>query len=194
MLFDYDGSTLRLVASDRYRLAVATVLTRDQHGHAARAVVPSADLDGLQLPADADVELRLDGREVRIGAHRAVAVDAPFPDWERILRTTSPRQIAISTADLRGRVAAGPTRTITRERDSAEREVSVLLIVGDSVDVIDTPDPDAIAFDREFLLEALVAAGGEQLVLGLDDVSGPMAVQDPARADSFSMLQPVRLA
>jgi len=48
-----------------------------------------------------------------------------------------------------------------------------------------------IAVNREFLLEALGA--GDQLTLGLDGPIAPLAIRNPGRNDSTSILMPVRL-
>ena len=52
VLFDVEGDVLRLVASDRYRMAVATVPVGDRRGPDARAIAPLSLVDGLSLGAD----------------------------------------------------------------------------------------------------------------------------------------------
>lgn len=193
VLFDHDGTSLRLVASDRYRLAVATVPSRNQHGPAAQAIIPLAMLDDLELPTDRDVPVLLDSHTVTIGACRATPIDAPFPDYQRLLRVSGPRRVTITTANLRHRVATGPVRTAYRPQDNAEHEVSVLLFDGDNVEVLDSYHPKARGFNREFLLEALDATGSDQLVLALDGPIDPLALFDPNCAEVRSLLMPSRL-
>ncbi|PZS26692.1 MAG: hypothetical protein DLM59_17735 [Pseudonocardiales bacterium] len=76
VLFDFDGGTLRLVASDRYRLAVATVHAWNQHGPAVQVIAPLSLVDGhgrgtwrgdlaTSRPACADDRLRSRGRDRR---------------------------------------------------------------------------------------------------------------------------------
>ncbi|MGF7238913.1 MAG: MerR family transcriptional regulator [Frankia sp.] len=193
VLFDYDARTLRIVASDRYRLAVATVATRDPDGPAVRTVVPRSLLDRLELPVDGDVRLGLDQDTVAIGAAHAPAVGAAFPDWERLPRTRSTHRITIAAADLRHRLTTGPTRTMTRTGDGTDHDVSMLHVTGDTIGILDHDHPDAIGFNREFLLEALDAGGADQLVLGLDGPVEPLAIHPADRADLFTLLMPVRL-
>jgi len=193
VLFDYDGTSLRLVASDRYRLAVVTVPSRDQHGPAAQAIAPLSMLDDLELPVDRDVPVLLDSHIVSIGELRATPVDAAFPDYQRLLRVNGSRRVTITTANLRHRVATGPVRTAHRPEDNTECEVSVLLVDGDNVEVLDSDHPEARGFNREFLLQALDATGTDQLVLALDGPIEPLAILDPDCAEVRSLLMPSRL-
>jgi DNA polymerase III sliding clamp (beta) subunit (PCNA family) len=45
--------------------------------------------------------------------------------------------------------------------------------------------------NRDFLLQAL--QGGSQLTLGIDDPIAPLAIRDPDRDGTVSILMPVRL-
>jgi DNA-binding transcriptional MerR regulator len=195
VLFDYDGNALRLVASDRYRLAVATIASRHQHGPPVRTTAPMPLLNQLNLefPAGGDVRLALDPRTVTIGADHGPALDAAFPDWERFLRRTPTRQIQITTADLYDRLTTGPTRTIKRTADGIEHDVSVLHVTDDAVHVLDHDHPDAVGFNREFLLEALDAGGTDQLVLTLGDPTEPLAIHRLELFDLVNLLMPTRV-
>jgi DNA-binding transcriptional MerR regulator len=230
VLFDVEGDVLRLVASDRYRMAVATVPVGDRRGPDARAIAPlslvdgrsldadgrSLGADGRSLGADGDVELALDADSVSIGTARADAVPAAFPDYRRLTRTTAARRVTVTAPDLRARLAAGPTRVMRRTHDDTDHEVSVLRVAGGAVDVldadhvldtVDVPDadvldadrvrdadrPEAIGFNREFLLEALDAGAADQLVLALDGPIRPLVITDPRRAGAMSLLMPVKL-
>ncbi len=192
VLFDFDGSVLRLVASDRYRLAVAIVPVRDQQGPATQLIAPAALLAALDLPTG-DIELRLDAGTITIGEARSPAIDASFPDHRRLLRKVPARQVTITTADLRNRLATGPTRTVRGAPHDADHEVSVLYATGDTIEILDDHRADAISVNRGFLLEALDAAGTDQLTLALDGPINPLAILNPVRSDIVSLLMPVRI-
>lgn len=194
VLFDFDGAILRLVASDRHRLAIASVPVSDIDGPPARAIAPAALLDALSLPARGDVQLRIDEKTISVGDATARAVDAPFPDYQRLLRITPKQQITVAVNDLRARLATGPTRKIRSQPNDAEHDVSVICATGGNIDVIEHDHADAIGVNREFLLEALDASGMDQLVLALDGPIKPLAVLEPGRSDVVSLLMPVRLS
>lgn len=191
VLFDYDGATLRLVASDRYRLAVATVETRQPRGPARRLIAPASLLD-VAPSYDDPVTIELTGRTITIGGHTAEAIDAAFPDYQRLLRTAPTESVRVTAANLVELVSSGPTRTVIQAPNNAPHEISVVLI-GKAVEVIDNDHPDAIGLNREFFLQALDAAGAEELVLAFDGPMGPLAISDPARHGDVSLLMPTKL-
>jgi DNA polymerase-3 subunit beta len=191
ILFDHDGARLRLVASDRYRLAVATLDVADADGSAARVIVPVALIDSLALTPDA-VAVRLATGDVAIGTMRGGPIDAVFPDWEQ-LRVQASQELATDATALRAQLAAGPTRTLTRERDRIAYEVSVLRADAGAIQVVDDDADGGVGVNRDFLLEAITAGGDGQLVLALNGPFAPLAIRDPDRADRFSILMPARL-
>ncbi len=83
VLFDYDGSTLRLVATDRYRLAVATLASRNQLGPAVQVIAPRSLIDDLTAAPDDDISLRLDHDSLTIAGVHAEAITAVFPNYQR---------------------------------------------------------------------------------------------------------------
>jgi DNA polymerase-3 subunit beta len=193
VLFDFDGSVLRLVASDRHRLAVATVPARDQHGAATQLIAPAALCDLLDLSVDGQTEIRLEPGTITIGAFRSPAIDASFPDYQRLLRRTPTQRITVTASQLRSRLATGPTRTVRSTPADTDHEISVLCANGGSIEVLDHDRADAIAFNRDFLLEALDAGAAEQLVLALDGPIAPLAIINPESLDVLSLLMPTRI-
>ena len=63
----------------------------------------------------------------------------------------------------------------------------------DGVDIVQPSASGAVSFDRAYLLEALAATGGGEVVLALDAVRQVLAVACPVRPDDRSLLMPVRL-
>jgi len=192
VLFDFDGATLRLVASDRYRLAVATVEIRAPHGPANRLIAPASLLD-LTSRRDESVTIELTGHAITIGGRTADAIDAVFPDYQRLLRTAPTESVRVTTTNLVELVSSGPTRTLTQPPNNAPHEISVVVIGNDAVEVIDDDHPDAVGLNREFFLQALDAVGAEELVLALDGPLGPLAIWGPERPDDISLLMPTKL-
>jgi DNA polymerase-3 subunit beta len=188
VLFDVTPDALTLVATDRYRLAVADVGVRGLDGPAVAAVVPAAFADGI--PATGEVAITIDGGEVTVRAggrtFRSALIAEAFPDYRRLLPAHD-RPVPVDAA-LRAAVAGAPTRTVRREQDGAECAVAVLVPTADGVAV--TADGDGIGVDREFLLEAFDAGGEGQLLLSLDGPVAPLVVRSPR---SVSLLMPVRL-
>jgi DNA-binding transcriptional MerR regulator len=179
VLFDVDGDELTLVATDRYRLAVSRVKVRVKARAEANAsvIADSALADGIrELARDADeVELAFDGRDITAstaagGRVTGERLDHDFPDYRQLLRLEPTHRVTVRTAELREKLAGGP-------------EVSMLDLVPDL----------RVAVNRQFLLDALMAADREQLVLELGGPVAPLAIRLPDREDTMSLLMPIRL-
>ncbi|MEQ4302296.1 MerR family transcriptional regulator [Plantactinospora sp. B6F1] len=210
--FALDGDVLRLVATDRYRMAVSGVSADRDPGSGAGATsgvtAPVSFVDAARTlltggwPATltlgpATVSLRVRNRRVT-----GTPMPHDFPDYRRLLRTATGgpdrRRVTIDVAGLRERLTAAGTRTVVRADDGARCAVSVLAVDAANrltVSGGDTPtDPVVrVGVDREFLLEALDAVGSGQLVLELDGPIRPLAVRRLDDDRAFSILMPVRI-
>ncbi len=220
VLFDLDGELLRLVATDRYRIAVAQAPGRLKSGaldgdeavgaSGVSALVPIALADEIHaLAAEAGaVELALvvEGGQVRATADGRLAegpsLDLDFPDYRSLLRLESTHRVGIAAAELRSAVTEGATRALVRSQDGVEVEVTVLEVDGNGSLRISTDPQDGtaaagdglrIAVNREFLLEALAAGAHDQLMLELGGPISPLAIRSVAGEGAFSVLMPVRL-
>lgn len=134
VLFDIDGQVLRLVATDRYRMALSETPVTRLEGEPAGALVPTALADGIRaLLAGAErAELVLeDGRIVLTAdAHRieGAALDHDYPDYRRLVRLEPARRVEIAAATLREAVAGAATRRLRRETDGVDCEILVLTV------------------------------------------------------------------
>jgi DNA-binding transcriptional MerR regulator len=192
VLFDVTPDAVTLVATDRYRLAVASAPAVRLDGPPVAAVVPVALAD--RIPAAGQVVVTVEGPRISVRAGSEVLdgalVPEAFPDYRRLLPDPAGdpthRPVPVDGA-LRAAVAAAPGRTMRRDQDGVEFEAAVLVSGPDGIRVTDGP---GTAVNREFLLEALDAGGDGQLLLSLDGPIAPLVVRSPR---SVSLLMPVRL-
>ncbi|MEU8155641.1 MerR family transcriptional regulator [Micromonospora sp. NPDC048986] len=210
VLFDVEADGVRLVATDRYRLALARA-GADVDGPPVRVFVPVALADQLRPLLDtADswpVRLTVAGADLRVRvADRTVtgaALPYDFPDYRRLLRKSvgerpTARRIPVDVAALRAALADPAAPTVALDHDGTTREVTVLG-VDDQGGVRLLPAGDLgtdalrVGVDGRYLLDALNAAGAPQLVLELDGPIAPLAVRRPDDADTYSVLMPIRL-
>ncbi len=188
VLLDVEESATRLAATDRYRLAVSALAGAVVTGAPASALLPVALVDEvLAALGDAGpVTIRVAGDEITVElpgrSFTGQRLDHDFPDYRRILRGSAAHRVEIDATELRARVAAARTLAVPASPDGAAETATVL-----------TLGPVEIGVNREFLLEALEAGTGGQLVLGLDGPIAPLALRDPARPGDVSMLMPIRL-
>ncbi|QJY50461.1 MerR family transcriptional regulator [Pseudonocardia broussonetiae] len=176
VLLDVGPEVLTVVATDRYRVAVASVPVLALDGPARSVVVPP------DLPAG-DGVLRVDDAAVTVGGTAHPLVEGAFPDHRRLLPAPSDRGVAVEAAELRAAVAAGGTRRV------AGAQVTVLAVDGAGRLVVGAGH-DGVGVNAEFLLEAVDAGGPGPLRLELDGPLAPVALRS---ADAFSLLMPVRL-
>lgn len=192
VLFDLDDGVLTLVATDRYRLAMATVPAPEGSGFTAVVPVQMADEIAFVLGAD-PVTITVDDATMTVRAGDAEVSgalrDDAYPDYRRMPwdRWTPAGTATVDAAALRSAVAAGPERTSVREQDGVEYPVTELAVgPGGAVTVA----PGGVGVNREFLLEAVDAGGGGQLLLSLDGPVAPLVLRSER---STSLLMPVRL-
>ena len=204
VLLDCVDGVLRLVACDRARLAVASVPVRGLDGPGVQVVAPLAV---LELVADGAagspgargaartlvVELRVDRVSFgAVGAEPVVTepVAAGYPDYQALLRARWAREVCVPASDLVSRVVDGTADGAP----PAEGPDVVAVLLGElGVDVVRPSVPGAVAFDRAYLLEALAATGGDDVVLSLDATRMVLAVARQDRPEDRSLLMPVRL-
>ncbi|MBX7265854.1 MerR family transcriptional regulator [Micromonospora sp. Llam7] len=216
VLLDVAGDGVRLVATDRHRLAVATA-DAAVHGPAVRALLPVAAADGLRrllagpAPAGHQVRLTVVGRQVvaDVAGRRLRATTLPydFPDYHALLPGVGgdqpARRVPVDAEWLVGALRAGRP-TLTREYGGGALPVTVLGLGGRDAlrllgpDDLSCPgDPGGtelrVGVNGEYLLDALGAAGGPRLVLELDDPITPLAIRRQDDEGAFSILMPIRL-
>lgn len=205
VLLDVAAGAVRLVATDRYRLAVAAVEPAETSGPDISVALPLAAVDELRplLDGEGPVTLTVDGARVvaRAGSQRVECegLEGTFPDYRRLTRVGGRHLLPVAAAELRDRIADVPAMTVRREADGADVEVVVLTVdevgeLGVGVGVGDLAGGGLrVGLDREFLLQAVAAAGCDQLLLELDGPISPLAVRPVGSEETFSILMPVRL-
>lgn len=192
---DSEPGQLRVVATDRHRLATSAVVTSEPTD--LHLLLPTTAVDEL-LAADVtgSLDVRVSDGTVTLTSE-GCAVEAHVPDVDfpsyRTLLDRGRRNVVVDAVALRAQLRSGPTTRLTRASDAVSYDVSLLSIGERDVRVGATGEPDAvvIAVNREFLLQALGA--GNQLTLGFDDPIAPLAIHNPDREGALSILMPVRL-
>ncbi|MCX4748218.1 MerR family transcriptional regulator [Kitasatospora sp. NBC_01287] len=120
--FDPDGAELRLVATDRYRLAVGTAAARAAAGTGFSVLVPAVLADEIgELATDAaELTVVVEGATVtaEAGGRRVTGerLDLDFPDYRRLLRLRHTHRVELPADALRRAVVDGATRPFTPER------------------------------------------------------------------------------
>ncbi|WP_091350168.1 MerR family transcriptional regulator [Micromonospora rhizosphaerae] len=212
VLLDVEPDGVRLVATDRHRLAVARTGSK-MAGPPVRVIAPVGFVDevralldtGAGITPEAHVTVRPDGIEASVAGRAVQATPLPynFPDYRRLLRgqvTAAPtHRVPVDVVALRTALIAEGAPVVVKEHDGVRAEVSVLgLDQRGGLRVLAADDATGreavrIGVNREYLLDALDAGDRGQLVLELDGPIAPLAVRRPDDEHAFSILMPVRL-
>ena len=215
---EFDGSTLTLAATDRYRLAVREIeWSPDDPKIEASAIVPSRALaeTAKALAGAAEVRLALSGDGVpeRLlgfeGAGRRTTtrlLDAQFPQYRQLLPSESSTLVTIDTAELADalkRVALVAERHAPVRLDVRGDEVVLRAGAGDeataeeSLEARVTGEPLEIAFNPTYFADGLAQLGSPLAQLAFTVPTRPAvlspATDDGARDDYKYLLMPIRL-
>ncbi len=222
VLVDVQADSLTLVATDRYRLAVARTSVAKISGPPVALIAPTHLIDRVRArpaPAGQVTLVLADGRIAIDGYGDSLvgdAVDLDFPDYRRLsaasersdrfgasgtsgdpaLPDTHLRRVNVDVAALRAALDVAPL--VQREHRGVVHDLAVLSVDPAGALGFATEDSWAadesrfVAVNRGFLLEALDAGGRGQLVLELDGPLQPLAVRLPDDEHTFSILMPVR--
>jgi DNA-binding transcriptional MerR regulator len=203
ILFDIGGENLTVVATDRYRMAVAHTAATGHDGPRVQAIVPLPLADAMRALLQDEEPLRLtvdaDRVSLESGDRQAAGqfLDHDFPDYRRLVQLPEGRRALVDTAAFREMLRTGPVRVSeAREQDGESYEVSVLRAGdGGTVTVCEEGDDDGsdVGVNREFLLDALAAGARDELILELGAPTAPLAIRRPDDEHAFSLLMPVRL-
>lgn len=198
VLFDIEGESLHVVATDRYRMAVAQAGAAGHDGSRVQVIVPAPLVDAMRALSDGEGSVRLcvDGGRVTLEAGDRQAagqcLDHDFPDYRRLLPAAGGRRALVEVAAFRKALETGPVRAA----EAGAPELSVLRVEdGGTVTLCadGDDDPNRVAVNREFLLDALAAGARDRLFLELGAPTTPIAIRRPDDEDAFSVLMPVRM-
>jgi DNA polymerase-3 subunit beta len=175
VLLELGPDGLRLVATDRFRLAVADV-PAEVEGPAVSVLLLASTVDAIRADGTGvEVTLSVDGDDVRVGGVRARGLDLEFPDYRRLLHERTDG-VPVTAAALAAEVSG--------------TEGVATLNLHDGVLSVGPGEGLNVGVNPEFLLQALVAAGGGQLDLALDGPISPLTVRS-ADGRRTTLLMPV---
>ncbi len=209
VLMTSEADGLRLVATDRYRLAVrdlpgTTVLRENQ-----QVLVPGRALSELQrlLNGSESVVLRLGERDAsfEVGTVRLTTrlIEGEFPPYQKLIPDSYPNRLFVNREALLDAVrrvrllvkdAITPVRVSFRP-DGVECTV-ITQELGQATEDLDAKYEGTdlvMGFNPSFLIDGLEAVGGDEIVLETLDPMKPASVRSTEGGDYLYLLMPVRL-
>lgn len=204
-----DGPRLRLVATDRHRLACAELPFQGEVAFPSRMLVPRKALGVLENLLDGDAEITLGFGDGAMQVRRDRdqfwfrLLDGEFPDYRAVVPEGGAHAVLIDRAELDATLDRVTILLSERSRPVrfafAEDEVVVDVenvdrgAVREAVPAELDGEPITVGFNGRYLREVLRAAGGERIRLQLAHPLAPCLVTNPDSDAAFFVVMPMRL-
>jgi DNA polymerase-3 subunit beta len=202
-----DGK-LSMAATDSYRLAEKHLGANKQQ---LQLLIPASALqDLLRVLGDNDEPVRVTHNDqqvlFRVGDIELTTrlVEGKYPDYRKLIPQTFATEATLKRADLINvtrvsslfaRESAG---SVTIEVDDKAKQLSIYSIasqLGENTATAPTAKitgAGSITLNARYLLDALNALDGEDVVFGFNDKLEPTLLRDPANADYLHIVMPLK--
>lgn len=204
---EFEGDTLRLVATDTHRLAVRTARIDSGAGEPTAAIVPLKAIQLVQkIPAGETITLQLaQHRAAFIGENAAVytqLIEGQYPNYQRVIPTEYTRQWTLMTQDFRNAlrraylVARSNSNKVYLRTDGEKLVISARGDLGEAterVDIVREGDDLEIAFNARYLLDVLDVIESEGVVIELTEALRPAVVKPAEMDDYLCVIMPMAL-
>lgn len=211
LLIDFEGATLRTVASDGHRLAVFQETLADGFAVNRQIIVPRKgvlELHRLLGDAAEEVVLQISPNTLRanIGAlsFSTKLIDGRYPDYRRVLPQECATTLLVERDQLRS--ALGRVGLMTNEKQkSITLEASPageMVLTGQSMEQDDAEErltvttegsPVSVGFNTGYLIEAISHVAGSEIRLSFTPAGNSCLVEDLDDPRYRCVVMPMRL-
>ena len=212
VLFTTENGTLRLIATDSYRLAVRDVPGVQGLSGSQDLLVPARALQELQraaaqLDANAEIGVTLSDAEICfvVGSTSIASrlIDGNYPSVLQLIPASYPNQLRIAKdtlltslkrAKLLAKDSTSSVRLTMKDRNVEIRTQSHDAgVVEDNVDADYNGEEMTIAFNPGFLIDGVEAVPGDEVILEMSDSVRPAMVHGVEDVRFRYLLMPVRV-
>jgi DNA polymerase III subunit beta len=208
VLFVVQGKELRLVATDSHRLALAWRPVA-YGGPPATGIVPRKAVQEVAriVGPDEEVQMALAGNEFVLQMPNVFLmgrlIEGTFPNYEQVIPKAHPRRVTIGRSAL-----VGALRRVSVLSEERTRPVKFVLAPGtlrlsayspdfgeaeEAIEVEYAGEEMTIGFNSRYVLDALGAQEGEQVVLELKDTMSPGVVKSFEEEGALCVIMPMRI-
>jgi DNA polymerase III subunit beta len=210
VLLVVEGPSLRMVATDSYRLAVSEVVLEDAAGEDVEVIIPGKAVEEVSRLASDEKDIKIGLSENQIVFEFGTTVfitrkiEGTFPNYKQIIPKDSGTTVEITGDEFLSAVKRvslmalhnTPLRLTVNADDQTLSLSATTADVGDASEdlMIKTEGPDVeIAFNHAFLMDGLNSAGAETLRLEIESALKPGLIKSVADEGFLYVLMPVRL-
>jgi len=210
LLLDLREQALRCVATDGHRLALAETELNGARSAARQIIIPRKgvlELQGLFESGDGSVDLEFGRNHLRVRRNEVVftskLIDGRFPDYEAVIPLGADKEVQLGREALRGALQRAAILSNEKYR-GVKLEVSSnkLRIVAhnpeqeeavEELEARTNTNELGVGFNVNYLLDALNALQGEEVLLCLRDANSSCLLRAPASERSRHVIMPLRL-
>ena len=210
MLFDLREHSLRCVATDGHRLAMAETRLDTKISSPRQVIVPRKginELQGLFEPGDGVVELEFARNHLRVRrgdvTFTSKLIDGRFPDYEAVIPIGADKEVRLQRDDMRAALQRAAILSNEKYRGvKIEVEPNRVRIVAhnpeqeeavEEVEARTGVSELSVGFNVNYLLDALGAISSEEVLLCLRDGQSSCLVRKPDSDDTRHVIMPLRL-
>lgn len=217
VLLAAEGEGLRLVATDSYRLAVVDLPGVSVLSSGKSVLVPSRALSELSkaLGDGGEITLRLGERDASFASSgpggdgdtggivlTTRLIEGEYPNYQGLIPSNQPNLLTVNREALiealrRVKLLARDATPVRLQMSPDGLELrAVTQDVGEGTESLDAQyqgEELTVAFNPDYLLAGIEAAGGDEVSLATIDSLKPAVVRDPTTEDFLYLLMPVRV-
>lgn len=210
LLFDLREQALRCVATDGHRLALAETQLSESRSTQRQIIIPRKgvlELQGLFESGEGNVDIEFGRNHIRVRRNDVVftskLIDGRFPDYEAVIPIGADQEVTIQRDTFRGALQRAAILSNEKYR-GVKLEVSPnkLRIVAhnpeqeeavEELEARTSVNELSVGFNVNYLLDALNALQGEEILLCLRDGNSSCLLRTPDSEDSRHVIMPLRL-
>ena len=210
LMLETDGGTLRTVATDGHRLAVCELDSGFENTDNKQIIIPRKGVHELLRileNTDDQANVQIASNHIRVSVPNtqftSKLIDGRFPDYKRVMPSGSDKQVLadreplrqaltrtsiLSNEKYRGiRLSLDESKLSIQAHNPEQEEAEEELVVDYS------GEPMEIGFNVTYLLDALSATPGNQVLLRLSDANSSCLIEDPSASQCKYVVMPMRL-
>lgn len=209
ILFSFEGKTLTLAATDRYRLAESTVQLSEEVKEPRQVIVPArAVLEMGRILDSGTVEVFLSEGQICVKTVDTELVsrliDGQYPDYKQIIPKSFTSEVELDREQFiqglrAASVFAGENNNVELDINPQAKQVMVkaqAAQVGDSEIHLDgsfVGDKNSIIFNFRYLLECLNNLNDEKVSFKVISASSPAAITPVGREHYIYVVMPIKI-
>jgi DNA polymerase-3 subunit beta len=210
MLLDLREHSLRCVATDGHRLAMAETRLDTKIAPPRQVIVPRKginELQGLFEPGDGIVELEFARNHLRVRrgdvTFTSKLIDGRFPDYEAVIPIGADKEVRLQRDDMRAALQRAAILSNEKYRgvkiEVAPNRVRIIAHNPEQEEAVEEVEARtgvselSVGFNVNYLLDALGAISSEEVLLCLRDGQSSCLVRKPDSDDTRHVIMPLRL-